>query len=566
MSKQRVFWTAAAIAMALTGCKGGVSAIPQSGASNAARGANATSASPDAKNNVMISVTVPLPSKVAGLAGDVFAVGTRVDPVSSFTGNVGSSGRCVASVKVRVCNVDVHVAPGGPYDLAFTLYDRYPIGGAKPGAKVIGTATVRLTLKPKGVRLLALATSGAVASASVALDRPGLHSFDPAKFSAIVNALDKEGSVLVVRDYRNANGGRAYVDLSSSLPKTLLAFKPRIVGEPRPDGVKVFYFAKQASPELVHDGASVTVRATVAGKSGTATLKILAPAVTNVTLSNAGAQPNAITAGPDGALWFCEYAGGKIGRITTAMGVTGEYGTLPHPQSIANAGGALWVAQNDGSGNISRIATDGTVTSYPLPVNTYPNGISAGVDGKLWFGSNFFNYISTISTSGTYGAKLTLKSANSYPDHSTLGPNGNQYFSLAGTAQIVKVTSNGTVIQTYQEPGTGGSPEDIVVGRHDGKVWFTDPAQNAIFSMTTTGVFQKFPVSTSIGLAGPLAFGPDNKLWFAGQNGLGRLVPSDGSVTAFPLVEGGDPFGIALGPDGAFYVTEFATGQISRLQ
>jgi virginiamycin B lyase len=122
------------------------------------------------------------------------------------------------------------------------------------------------------------------------------------------------------------------------------------------------------------------------------------------------------------------------------------------------------------------------------------------------------------------------------------------------------------LLATYTEPGTNKSPEDIVTAP-DGALWFTDVNQSAIYRMTTAGAFTKFPISASIGLAGPLVFGPDEKLWFAaGENGVGRLDTVAGTVTAFALVSGGLPFGIALGPDGAFYVTEFGSGQISRLQ
>ncbi len=35
-------------------------------------------------------------------------------------------------------------------------------------------------------------------------------------------------------------------------------------------------------------------------------------------MPTAGSQPGAITTGPDGALWFAEFAGNKIGRIVPA--------------------------------------------------------------------------------------------------------------------------------------------------------------------------------------------------------------------------------------------------------
>jgi virginiamycin B lyase len=53
-----------------------------------------------------------------------------------------------------------------------------------------------------------------------------------------------------------------------------------------------------------------------------------------------------ITAGPDGNLWFTEYGGNKIGRITTA----------------------------------------GVITEFPIPTDdSEPWGITSGPDGNLWF-------------------------------------------------------------------------------------------------------------------------------------------------------------------------------------
>ena len=56
--------------------------------------------------------------------------------------------------------------------------------------------------------------------------------------------------------------------------------------------------------------------------------------ITEYPIPTPAGVPDGITAGPDGALWFIEYAGNKIGRITTA-GVITEF-PIPtansHPQ------------------------------------------------------------------------------------------------------------------------------------------------------------------------------------------------------------------------------------------
>ena len=50
-----------------------------------------------------------------------------------------------------------------------------------------------------------------------------------------------------------------------------------------------------------------------------------AQTISEFALPNAGSNPYGIAAGPDGALWFTQYNGNRIGRITTAGAIT-EFG------------------------------------------------------------------------------------------------------------------------------------------------------------------------------------------------------------------------------------------------
>ena len=63
-------------------------------------------------------------------------------------------------------------------------------------------------------------------------------------------------------------------------------------------------------------------------------------------IPTANSVPAGITTGPDGALWFTEYSGDNIGRVTTA----------------------------------------GVFAEFPIPsANSQPTGITTGPDGALWF-------------------------------------------------------------------------------------------------------------------------------------------------------------------------------------
>ena len=57
--------------------------------------------------------------------------------------------------------------------------------------------------------------------------------------------------------------------------------------------------------------------------------------------------PEEITTGPDGALWFANYFGNKIGRITTNGVVTTFTGPMARPVGItAGPDGALWFSNS----------------------------------------------------------------------------------------------------------------------------------------------------------------------------------------------------------------------------
>jgi streptogramin lyase len=92
-----------------------------------------------------------------------------------------------------------------------------------------------------------------------------------------------------------------------------------------------------------------------------------AQTITQFDLPTIGSNPYGIAAGPDGALWFAQGSGNRIGRITTA-GVITEF-TLPSPGSdpigiAAGPDGALWFTQQTGN-RIGRITTGAPATPVP---------------------------------------------------------------------------------------------------------------------------------------------------------------------------------------------------------
>lgn len=76
-----------------------------------------------------------------------------------------------------------------------------------------------------------------------------------------------------------------------------------------------------------------------------------------------------ITEGPDGAIWFTELTGNKIGRLSASGDFKED--AFPFPGAfpsfiVAGSDGALWFTVNQGN-KIGRISLDGEITEYELP-------------------------------------------------------------------------------------------------------------------------------------------------------------------------------------------------------
>src|SRR5581483_4591257 len=97
-------------------------------------------------------------------------------------------------------------------------------------------------------------------------------------------------------------------------------------------------------------------------------------------------SPWSIAAGPDGALWFTERLGHRIGRITPSGSISEiELAPTAVPWDIAaGPDGNMWFTDNGASPSVSRInITTHVITPFPLPGGS-PEGITAAADGNLW--------------------------------------------------------------------------------------------------------------------------------------------------------------------------------------
>jgi virginiamycin B lyase len=289
-------------------------------------------------------------------------------------------------------------------------------------------------------------------------------------------------------------------------------------------------------------------------------------------------QPSGITVGPDGALWFTEENGNRIGRITTAGSIS-EFAQLPNPGSlpseiVTGPDGALWFTEF-GANKIARITTAGAITEYTVPtIGSGPDGIAVGPDGNLWFTEYQQNKIARIDPNnpGTPGGAGNITefsaglSSASGPGDIVTGPDGRLWFTQAGSNSIGAITTGGSITE-YQIP-SAGSENPSGIANSFGALWFTESAANKIGRISTTGSFTEFPIATPGSGPASITLGPDGALWFTehGANKIGRIT-TGGSVSEFavPTASSG-PDGIAAGPDGALWFTELFGNKIGRIQ
>lgn len=279
-------------------------------------------------------------------------------------------------------------------------------------------------------------------------------------------------------------------------------------------------------PSVITDGADGLLWVTLQDKAQLATVSTTgAVALRPVADLAADAMPTGIALGPDGRLWFAEFAGNAISTVNLEGADRKRY-ALPHaasgPLMITNGpDGNLWFTQSRGD-RIGKIAPNGAITEFPLPTGSQPTWITTGPDKNLWF-------------------------------------------TVPGVNAIARITPAGAVT-TFALPITDSKPYAIVPGA-DGNLWFTETGSNRIGRITPAGVLAEFDVPTAS--SGPLgiAAGPDGAVWFT-QSLTGKVarITRAGVVTEFALPAGQTkPVGLSAGADGNMWVIEQVANRVSRV-
>jgi virginiamycin B lyase len=221
---------------------------------------------------------------------------------------------------------------------------------------------------------------------------------------------------------------------------------------------------------------------------------------------------------------------GNLSLYATLSSTVPAYNTNGQGQIALGPDGAIWAIEQgmpstDYQASIDRIASDGTITKYPLPSSfSVPYTIVAGPDGALWF---------------TYGELAPQNSPG----------------------MIGRITTNG-VISTYSLPN-GELPSGITVGP-DKAIWFSyngpQDTVSGIGRMNLSGqVTATYPVTGGEGGIYYITKGPDGAFWVNAYPSIER-VTMQGVVTQLPNLLYGGAYQFAFGPDGTLWYVIYGMG------
>lgn len=137
---------------------------------------------------------------------------------------------------------------------------------------------------------------------------------------------------------------------------------------------------------------------------------------------------------------------------------------------------------------------------------------------------------------------------------------------LLAFATLGRAATEGESNLTWLRDGTHAS--GIVAGS-GGSLWFVGyrvSGENVLGRVDSEGAVSEFSLGPAGGPGGAIAVGPDGSFWFtetaAGE--IGRVAPG-GAIEEFPLGSGADPGAIVAGPGSTIWFVEEAAGRVGRV-
>jgi virginiamycin B lyase len=225
---------------------------------------------------------------------------------------------------------------------------------------------------------------------------------------------------------------------------------------------------------------------------------------------------------------------------------------------VAGPDGNMWVTLGSGK-DVARITPDGQIQEFDLEgVEDDAEGIAPGPDGNLWVPT--INEVTRFAPGDPEGTDKAFTLTNIAANGQIVaGPDGNMW--VASNNSLVHFSPGdpeGTEVSTLIEGNL--APKDIDVA---GSLIAVGDGNARVATFTTAGTQVNFTLKGNPqGVAG----GPNGQIAFSQQSEMpeevGRIDPPNQAVGH---EIDGDPFGVALGPDGAYWIARSAAGEVIRM-
>ena len=239
----------------------------------------------------------------------------------------------------------------------------------------------------------------------------------------------------------------------------------------------------------------------------------------------------AISAGPDGNMWFVAGGAGQPGQTLGRVTPSGEVTEFNVPVGIAvqaittGPDGNLWLT---GANGIARATPSAEVAVFPLSQRrSNPSAIAAGPDGNLWFTEGAASRIGRITTERQDRRVPAAHRGNATRVGSPPGPMATSGSPRRGAGRD-RQDHQRREDHRVPHPGRPAKPQSIALGADD-NLWFGDAATPRIGRITPSGAVTMFPVPTETGTDSVVA-GADGLIWFAAGYEIGAIGP-DGAVS-----------------------------------
>jgi streptogramin lyase len=249
------------------------------------------------------------------------------------------------------------------------------------------------------------------------------------------------------------------------------------------------------------------------------------------------------------------------GSASAAPHIDGTFevpGVSINNKIVAGPDGNMWVTVSNGANDVARITAAGKVDEFELTGVEGATGIAVDPSGTMWVTTNkgvaSFSVTDPKATSNATDLGLTNAEAI------VAGPDGNMW--VAASEKVIHFAPakpNETTTLAVPEL----TPKDIDIAGSLIVVADSNNAKKRIVTFTAAGTEGKVDIpGGSQGVAGA----PSGQLAFSAplatpeQSGL--ATPPN-PAQSFELT--GDPFGVALGADNAFWIVQFTPGALERV-